>query len=167
MGKVIGAHGIRGVVKIYAYAESTSDLDRYDEFILIDANGRRHHFQRLWAKPHKKRIVRLAFKGVTTRDQAESLVGCKLMIPRQHLPPLEDDTYYWTDLIGMSVELGDGTHLGKVREIIPTGANDVYVIKTPDGQPKDEILLPAIASVILDIDVVRKRMKVEIPQGLI
>ncbi len=167
MGKIIGAHGIRGVVKVYAYAESTSDFDLYDEFILIDANGRRQNSQCLWAKPHKKNIVRLAFDKVTSRDQAESLVGCLVMIPRQQLPPLDDDTYYWVDLIGMSVQTTEGERLGQVKEIISTGANDVYVVETPDGHPTDEILLPAIASVILEINVTQGLMVVEIPEGLI
>lgn len=167
LGKITGAHGIRGVVKVYAYAESTSDFDLYDEFILIDPNGRQQKYKRLWAKPHQKQIVRLALERVTSRDRAEALTGCQVTIPRKHLPPLEDDSYYWVDLIGMAVQTADGEPLGNVEGIIRTGANDVYVVKTPDGHPVDEILLPAITSVILDIDIDRQLMLVELPEGLI
>ncbi len=167
LGKITGAHGIRGVVNVYAYAESTSDFDLYDEFILIDPNGRQQKYTRLWAKPHQKQIVRLALAKVTSRDQAEALTGCQVTIPRNHLPPLEDDSYYWADLIGMTVQTTDGERLGKVKGIIRTGANDVYAVQTPDGYPVDEILLPAITSVILNIDTDKGLMQVELPEGLI
>ena len=167
MGKIIGAHGIRGVVKVYAYAESTADLDRYDEFILVDDKGRHRNFKRLWAKPHKNNIVRLALEDVTSRDQAESLTGSRLMIPRRQLPSLDDDTHYWVDLIGMTVHSVQGERLGRIKEIIPTGANDVYVVEATKEYPVDEILLPAIESVILEIDVAEGRMVVELPEGLI
>ena len=167
LGQIVGAHGIRGVVKVYAYTESTADFDLYDEFILIDTNGRRRNLERLWARPHQKNIVRLALKNVNSRDQAESLAGSRVMIPRKQLPPLDDDTYYWADLIGMTVQTAEGEHLGRVKAIIPTGANDVYVVQTPAGHSSNEILLPAIASVVLEINVAQGLMVVEIPPGLI
>ena len=104
---------------------------------------------------------------MSTRDQAESLVGCELWIPRSSLPPLDEDTHYWVDLIGLSVFTADGEYLGRISDIIATGANDVYVVKTPEGYPVEEILLPAIASVILEVDQQDQKMIVELPEGLI
>ncbi len=166
LGKIVGAHGIRGVVKVYAYTESTNEFDCYDEYILIDPDGRRQTFAPLWARPHTKNIVRLALGHVTTRDQAEGLTGSLVAIPRSQLPPLEEDTHYWVDLIGLAVQDRAGNPIGRVREIMPTGANDVYVIETAHAPPADEILLPAISSVILEIDLPRGIMVVEIPEGL-
>ncbi len=166
MGKIVKAHGIRGVVKVYAYTASTSNFDLYDAYILTDTNGRQQIYERLWAKPHNRNIVRLALKNVTSRAEAQSLAGSMVMIPRDQLPPLEDDTYYWSDLIGMAARLPNGEYLGRVKQILPTGANDVYVIERPADCHADEILLPAIASVVLEIDLSQRVMVVAIPEGL-
>ena len=133
---------------------------------MIDPDGRLSRCEVLWARSQKKG-VRLAFKDVTTRDQAESLVGCELWIPRKSLPPLDEDTHYWVDLIGLAVFTRDGESLGQISDIIATGANDVYVVKTPKGYPVQEILLPAIASVVLEVDEDDRKMIVELPEGLI
>ena len=133
---------------------------------MIDPAGRRSRCEVLWAKPQKNGL-RLAIKDVTTRDQAESLAGCELWIPRKRLPPLDEDTHYWVDLIGMSVFTADGEYLGGISDIIATGANDVYVVATPEGYPVEEILLPAIASVVLEVDEAGRKMIVELPEGLL
>jgi 16S rRNA processing protein RimM len=89
------------------------------------------------------------------------------LIPRSSLPPLEEDTHYWIDLIGLSVFTTDRECLGRITDVIATGANDVYVVTTPEGYPVKEILLPAIASVILEVDVAGQEMVVQLPEGLI
>jgi len=133
---------------------------------MIDMAGNRSQCEVLWARPQKNCIC-LALKDVTTRQQAEGLVGYELLIPRQNLPPLDEDTHYWIDLIGLSVFTTDRQCLGRITDIIATGANDVYVVTTPEGYPVKEILLPAIASVILEVDVAGQKMVVELPEGLI
>lgn len=133
---------------------------------LIDAAGAVHCHEVLWSQPHKK-LLRLALRGISTREQAQVLIGWGVYIDRTDLPALEHDTHYWVDLLGMEVFTPAGRALGKVQEIIPTGANDVYVIRPTDGREADEILVPAIASVVLDIDVPNRRMVVELPEGLV
>lgn len=167
IGKIVAPHGIRGVVKVYAYAESTSCYTEQDDLLLIDPSGREHHFEVLWVKPHKNSL-RLALKDITTRTQAEELVGGIIWISKKSLPPLDDeDTNYWFDLIGMAVFGQDDEFLGHITEIIETGANDVYVVKTPEDHPLQEILLPALTSVVIEVDTAGKRMRVELPEGLI
>jgi 16S rRNA processing protein RimM len=162
----VGAHGIRGAVRVHSYAESLDCYTLPEGLLMIDPAGWRSRCEVLWARSHKKG-VRLAIMDVTTRDQAETLVGCELWIPRESLPPLDEDTHYWVDLIGLAVFTRDGEHLGQVSDIIATGANDVYVVQTPKGYPVQEILLPAIASVVLEVDEVDRKMVVELPEGLI
>lgn len=111
--------------------------------------------------------MRLMLEGVTTREQAETLIGSDVFLDKNELPALEADTYYWSDVIGMAVRTVDGEYLGRVAQIIPTGANDVYVVKTPADHTVEEILLPAIATVVIDIDVERRLMRVELPEGLV
>lgn len=166
VGKVIGAHGIHGAVRVYSYAESPAIFAPRGDVHLIDPAGGQTVYRIVAAKPHKQ-VVRLTLGGVETRDAAGGLSGCRVCIQRQGLPPLAPDTYYWSDLIGMAVHDLTGRYLGEVVQIIPTGANDVYAVRTPDGQPVDEILVPAIASVVLEIDLAARRMRVDLPEGLI
>jgi len=166
IGKIIGAHGIQGAVKVYSYAESVDRFTTPEGVILVDPAGASKRLTVTQASPHKK-VVRLTMAGVTTRDQAEALTGWGVFIPKGSLPPLAPDTYYWDDLIGMAVYTDRGEHLGSIEQIIPTGANDVYVVKTPSGHQTGEILIPAIASVVIDIDVAGGRMQVVLPEGLI
>jgi 16S rRNA processing protein RimM len=166
IGKIIGAHGIRGAVKVHSFSDSGECYSRYSDLIIVNADGRRLDHKVEWSKPHK-RGMRLGIKDIASRDQAEDLVGCGIFIARTNLPPLDEDTDYWVDLIGMAVYNTDDQHIGDIVDIIPTGANDVYVVKTRQGHPTDEILLPAIASVVLEVDVPGKRMRVDVPDGLI
>lgn len=166
LGKITSAHGIKGAVKVYSYAESIDSFHLHDALILIDTSGCQTTHHVLWVRPHKNG-VRLALKEIDNRNQAEALVGCAVCVPKASLPALDPDTFYWDDLIGMAVYATDGEHLGQVTQIIRTGANDVYVVKTPADYPVDELLLPAVASVILDVNVAENRMQVDIPDGLI
>lgn len=167
IGKVVAAHGIRGVVKVYSYAESITYYTEQDDLLVTDLSGCEHHFEVLWVKPHKNSL-RLALKDVTTRTQAEELVGYIIWISKKSLPQIdEEDTNYWLDLIGIAVFGQDNEYLGQITEIIETGANDVYVVKTPESYPVKEILLPALTSVVIEVDIAGKRMRVELPEGLI
>lgn len=166
VGTITGAHGIKGAVKVYSSADALELYHLHDDLILMDTTGCKLPHKVVWAQPYKKG-VRLAFDAVTNRNQAEALVGCALYIPKDRLPELDADTNYWDDLIGMAVYTETGEHLGRLSQIIPTGANDVYVVQKAGGSPADEILLPAIASVILSVDVDGKRMEIKIPEGLL
>jgi 16S rRNA processing protein RimM len=166
IGKIIGAHGIGGAIRVYSYAESPECFAAPAKLVLMDAHGGSQCREVLWSQPHKQ-VMRLALAGITQREQAEALAGWGVYIAKKDLPPLDADTYYWSDLIGIAVHTAEGEHLGAIEQIIPTGANDVYVVKTVPGHAVKEILLPAIESVILDIDVPGRRMRVQLPEGLI
>jgi hypothetical protein len=85
---------------------------------------------------------------------------------KSRLPVLTEDTYYWFDLVGLSVYDPAGFLLGRLDEVIPTPGNDVYVVKgNVEGQPR-ELLIPAIGDVVLSIDMAGKTMVVELPEGL-
>jgi 16S rRNA processing protein RimM len=162
IGRIVGVHGIRGYVKVRCEADSFSVLAN-DHFVIVrDPKGAGREFQILDARP-QGRMLLLLLKGVSDRTTAEMLRGSDLLVEKSSLPELEPDTYYWADIAGMSVVSADGHPLGTVASLIETGSNDVYVVKTPDG---DDILIPAIASVILEIDLKRKIMRVALPDGL-
>jgi 16S rRNA processing protein RimM len=112
-------------------------------------------------KPHTGTPL-VSFKGITNRDQAKSLVGAELFIAQSELPELDEDTYYWHDLIGIEVYTKTEEFLGRIESIIETGSNDVYVVKMAEK----EVLIPALEAVVLEIDLVHKRMLVDLPEGL-
>lgn len=162
IGKIVGVHGIKGYVKVHCEAESLSILAPGHSVIVRDSKGRNRVAEIVDARP-QGRMLLLLLKGVSDRNAAEMLPGSDLLVDKSSLPELEPDTYYWADIVGMSVVSVDGRVLGTVASIMETGSNDVYVVKTPDN---GEILIPAITSVVLEIDLNRKLMRVDLPDGL-
>lgn len=166
IGRVLGAHGIKGVVRVYSYAQSPECFAPGNELIIICGDNRSVSFAIKAVQPYKN-VVRLTLEGIATRNAAEALSGCEVFLPKVKLPPLAEDTFYWIDLIGLSVFDMEGVLLGKIEEIIPTGANDVYVVRPQAGGDSREILIPAIASVVLEVDLQHGLMRVELPDGLL
>lgn len=161
IGRVVGAQGLRGEVKLLSYAESAEVFAPGLQVRAIAADGSERLHVVARGRPHGKAVV-VAFEGIAERSQAEALTGCELFIDRAGLPQLEEGTYYWADLIGLSVHAADGSRLGRLDSIIATGSNDVYVVK----QAKREILVPALKSVVVAVDLAAGRMVVDLPEGL-
>jgi 16S rRNA processing protein RimM len=162
VGRIVGVHGIKGYVKVHCEADSFSVLDHGHCVIIRDPKGASRELKIEDARP-QGRMLLLLLSGVFDRTAAEMMRGSDLLVEKSSLPELEPDTYYWADIAGMSVVSVDGRSLGTVESLIETGSNDVYVVKTPDA---GEILIPAIASVVLEIDLNRKIMRVDLPDGL-
>ena len=166
IGKIVGAHGLAGTCKIYPYTDSLAVFESGSEiFVILPDQAAMRAFEVDWSKSHN-RLVLLSLKGINDRAQAEKLIGSKIVIDRVSLPELDPGTYYWHDLIGMSVYTNEGAYLGRLETVIPTGSNDVYVIKQPESETNDEILVPALTSVVLEIDLENHRMRVDLPEGL-
>lgn len=106
---------------------------------------------------HHKTGAIVALRGIDDANKAELLVGKLVSAHRNDLPELEDGQYYDTDLIGCEVLDAQGIKLGRLTQVIPTGANDVYAIEGENG----EILAPAISGVVLKIDVPARRIHLE------
>jgi 16S rRNA processing protein RimM len=162
IGKIVGVHGVKGYIKIHAETESFSLMTPGISVIVREPNGTNRVMEIADARP-QGRLLLLRLKGVFDRTAAETLPGSDILIEKSRLPDLEPDTYYWADIFGMSVVTVEGETIGTVASLIETGSNDVYVVKTQDN---DEILIPAIGSVVLEIDLDRKIMRVDLPEGL-
>jgi 16S rRNA processing protein RimM len=143
IGKIVGAHGLKGTSKIQSYAESLEIFKSGTVLLVSSPDGSENHYEIDWIKSHSRGAL-LTLKEVTDRDQAKSLIGSELYIEKAELPELEAGTYYWSDLIGVNVYTSDDRYIGSVASIIETGANDVYVVKDADK----EILVPALESVV-------------------
>ena len=161
IGEIVGAHGIKGTSKLRSYAESLSLFESGSALLVRERNGRESKREIQWVKPHSGTAL-IQFIGINDRDQAESLIGANLFVRKEALPDLDEDTHYWMDLIGVDVYTIEEDYLGRIESIIETGSNDVYVVK----DDKKEVLIPALASVVLDIDIKHKRMQVDLPEGL-
>jgi 16S rRNA processing protein RimM len=161
IGKIVGIHGIKGTSKLRSYAESLSVFSPGNSILFRDLLGRETSYEINWVKPHTG-IPLISFKGITNRDQAKALIGGELFIPQSKLPELDEDTYYWVDLIGIEVYTTTEEFLGRIESILETGSNDVYVVK----KHETEVLIPALESVVLDIDLEHNRMQVDLPEGL-
>ena len=165
VGRVVGAHGIRGFLRVHAYAESLSVYEAGEGIRVAFPDGSVRTMTVQWMRPHGRGLL-MALEAVTDRGQAENLIGSELFVDQSRLPTLEEDTYYWFDLVGLSVYDTTGALLGLLDEIIPTPGNDIYVVKGKQyGQP-GEMLIPAIGDVVLKIDLDNKTMIVDPPEGL-
>ncbi len=161
IGEIVGIHGVRGAVKVLSHAESPKIFNEDHEFFLKDRKNRRIPCEIEWAKPHKRGVL-AGFAGIANREEADSIVGCEILVDRAMLPEPEEGSYYWEDLIGLFVHTLDGKLLGKIVSIMETGANDVYVVR----ENENEILVPALESVVKKIDIGKQIMEVDLPDGL-
>ncbi len=162
-GKIVGAHGIRGEVKVHPYTEPMPAFEAGDRILLRHVTGSEETLNIVKSRPHK-RLILFTFEEVRSRDSAEALNNAEILIKRSALPGLEEGEYYWTDIIGLDVFCINETYLGSVESVIPTGSNDVYVIKNKESGR--ETLVPAIHSVITEIDIEKSIMRVDLPEGL-
>jgi 16S rRNA processing protein RimM len=165
IGKIIAAHGIRGAVRILSYAESLDLFATGTSLWVKPAGAATVAHTVAWVQSHGPK-VRMAFNEVSDRNAAEALIGADLLIERARLPDLEADTYYWFELIGLAVEDTAGKRLGEIDAVLPTGSNDVYVVKDKSRHPAGELLIPALATVVLEVDLAKGVMRVELPDGL-
>ena len=162
IGKIVGVHGLKGTNKLRSYAESLSVFSPGSSILVCDTRGREESYEINWVKPHTGTPL-VSFKEITNRNQAKKLIGAEVYIPQSELPELDEDTYYWFDLIGIDVYTRAEKFLGRIESIIETGSNDVYVVK----RQEKEVLIPALESVVLNIDLAHKKMIVDLPEGLI
>lgn len=149
IGKISGAHGINGNLKIYPYAEDLS-IEIGSSLLVRQQPGTQPKAITVtgW-RPHG-RVFLLTCNEITSRSQAENKIGGELVILRSDLPDPGEETYYWVDIIGLSVFTTEDVCIGRVKSILPTGSNDVYIVYNADTA--EETLIPAIKSVVKDID---------------
>ena len=111
-----------------------------------------------------KQYAILKFKGIDNINDIEKYKGRSLYVTRDQAIPLEEDEYYIADLMGLDVYLESGEKFGVLKDVMETGANDVYIVETEEGK---EVLIPAIHECVLDIDVEENRMEIHLMDGLL
>lgn len=163
IGGIVGVHGLKGALKTVIHSDSLSIFEPGDPIHVKLPGGGETVYTLKAIRPHK-RIALCFLEGIDGADSARELVGAELFMDRDRFPELDEETWYWTDLIGLSVFSVEEEFLGRVESILQTGSNDVYVVKKPGGA--GEILVPALSSVVLSVDIAGKTMHVDLPEGL-
>ena len=158
-GKIVGTHGIRGMVRVQPWSDSGEFLTNFKRFFL-SPDGE-NELKALKIQPHGA-VVLIAFKGVDTVEQAELLRGKILYFSREDIT-LPDGRYFIDDLIGCSVfDADSGEKYGEISDVSVTGANDVWHIKSGEK----EYLLPAIDEVIVSVDPENERLEIRPMKGI-
>lgn len=155
MGFVRGAFGVRGWVKVQADTQYADSLFDYPTWWL-GRNGDWKPYTFVDGSAQPKGLV-VKFEGIDDREIAAAMRGMQIAIPRDQLPAAADDEYYWIDLIGLDVVNKEDIVLGKVSQLMETGANDVLVVR---GET-DERLIPFVSDYIVDVDLAAKRITVD------
>ncbi len=164
IGRIIAPHGIRGELKVEVLTDFPERFKPgFRAFLGVGGEDPEARPVKLIAvRPHKGGLL-VKLDVVPDRNAAELVRDRYLLIPEADAMPLGDHENYLHDLFGLQVETADGRLLGELKEILFTGANDVYVVSGPDG----EVLLPAIRDVVLQVDLSARRMVVALPEGLL
>ena len=165
LGKVIGAHGTRGELRVAIFGDGPANLLRAPELILGAPTESADRIVKVEsAVTGRPGEVRLTLQGVDSREAAQALAGLRVSVEPRHLEPLPSGEFYWYQLVGCAVEAHDGRALGTVRALLETGAHDVLVVEDADGQ---EVLLPTAGDLLREVDVARGRIVIEVPDGLL
>ena len=162
VGIIASIHGVRGEVKVYPTTDDPRRFRRLKE-VVLDTGKEKMNLEIEGVKFFKQFVI-LKFKGLDNINDIEKYRQKSLYVTRKNAVRLQRDEYFIADLIGLKVQDEDGKELGTVKDVIETGANDVYEVEMADGK---SLLLPAIKQCILNVDVENGTMQVHVLEGLL
>ena len=162
VGVITSTHGVRGEVKVFP---TTDDMNRFKKLknVILDT-GKEKKTLNIESVKFFKNMVILKFKGFDNINDVEMWRQKDLLVTRDQAVKLNPDENFIVDLIGLNVLTDEGETLGVMKDVLQTGANDVYIVKTAAGK---EVLLPAIKDCILNVDLEKGEMLVHILPGLL
>ncbi|MDF2987814.1 MAG: rRNA processing protein RimM [Eubacterium sp.] len=162
VGQLVNTHGVKGEIKATAL---TDDPQRFKnlKWVYIDKSGTLEKYDITGVKFFKQFVI-LKFKNIESIEAAEKLKGFYMKIDRADAVKLPKDSFFITDILGMSVYDENSVLLGKLMDIIQTGSNDVYIVRNDEGK---EILIPALKSVVKEVSLEEGKISVVLPKGLL
>lgn len=162
VGVISSTHGLKGEVKVFP---TTDDVKRFRQLkeVLLNAGDEKTVLQIEQVKFFKQFVI-LKFKGIDDIEDVQKYKGKDLLVTRENAVKLKKDEYFIADLIGVGVISDDNSLRGILKDVIQTGANDVYVIDLEDGR---QLLLPAIKECVLMVDLDENIMKIHVLDGLL
>ena len=156
IGKIVNTHGLRGHIKVEPWCDG---IETYEYLNRVFINNFEYEIESVKLQ---KNLFLLKFTNLNSIEDAEKLKNKIIYANEEEMPPLPEGVFYIKDIIGLSVYDGD-KFVGEIVDWIETGANNVYIIKRPDGK---DVLIPAIDSVIKEINIENKKMSVNMLEGL-
>jgi 16S rRNA processing protein RimM len=162
IGQIVSSFGVRGQVKMKALTANIDHLRRRIRTLYVGPKLQPYTLKALFE--HKPGLLILTLDGVTTREQADDLRGSEVSILEREAAPLEEGEYFIHQLYGLEVVNEQGEPIGKVREVLETGANDVLIVSRP-GKP--DALIPMIHDVVQELDIARGRVVIRPMPGLL
>lgn len=162
VGIITSTHGVRGEIKVYPTTDDPRRFRRLKE-VVLDTGKEKMNLEIEGVKFFKQFVI-LKFKGLDNINDIEKYRQKSLYVTRKNAVRLQRDEYFIADLIGLKVQDEDGKELGTVKDVIETGANDVYEVEMADGK---SLLLPGIKQCILNVDVENGTMQVHVLEGLL
>lgn len=162
VGAILDTHGLKGEVKVFP---TTDDPARYDDLQEVELLTKENKYIHLEVERVRyfKNLVIVKFKNYDNINDIEQYKKCNLYVTREHAVELDENEYFVADLIGLTAKSDEGETLGKVADVLSTGANDVYVIKNESGE---ELLVPAIHECVQKVDVEAGYMILHLLPGL-
>jgi 16S rRNA processing protein RimM len=162
IGHVIRPHGLTGLLRIVSYAQSKETFLQAGSVFLNTGQNELCERKVISIGPHRSFYL-LRLSGLNSIDQAEIFRDAGILIKKDSLVKRDEDEFFWHELLGLDVYTITGQYLGVLKEIFPTGSNDVYVV---ENQGK-EFLIPAIHQVVKEINIPQKRMVISPIRGLL
>jgi len=160
IGEILKPQGIKGELKVYPLTDNVTRFKKLKKIFLSDGKSEQA-FTVQEVRIDPKDMVYLKLQGIETIEEVEKYRGFQVRVDRADVPPLKDRWYYF-ELEGMKVYEND-ILLGTLTRVLETGANDIYLVQGQRG----EICIPALKSVVVNVDVPGKRMDVILPPGLL
>ncbi len=162
IGQIVNTNGLKGVVKVNPF---TDDIGKFEDlkYVYIQLKNELKKVKIEQVRYNKNQVL-LKLEGIDSIEEAEKYRNFYLKTEKESQEDLGEDTYYIVDLIGLDVYTDKNEYLGKIEDVFPTGSNDVYVVKDNLGK---QILIPAIADVVKEVDLKNKKMIINLIPGLI
>lgn len=161
VGAILDTHGLRGEVKVFPTTDDPGRYDYLEDVILEDKSGKQITLV-VEKVRYFKNLVIVKFKDLDNINDVEQYKKCNLYVTRENAVELEEDEYFVADLIGLTAKTDEGEELGQIKDVLTTGANDVYVIDTKEG----ELLVPAIHDCVQEVDLEAGVMMLHLLPGL-
>lgn len=162
IGTIVAPFGLHGQLKLRSITDRPDHLQRHVRTVYIGPKATAYTLIKVFQ--HKPGLLVLSLDGVTSREAAENLRGAEVSIRETEAAPLDTDEYYIHQLYNMRVETTEGVELGRVREVLETGANEVLIVARP-GQ--SDALIPMINDVVVELDVAGGRVVIRLIEGLL
>lgn len=162
IGQIVNTNGLKGMLKIKPF---TDDITMFENLeIIYIQKGQELIAKNIEEVKYVKNMVLLKLEGIDNIEEAEKYRNMYIKIDKEDIGDIPEDSYLVVDMLKCNVYTEENELLGKMVDVLSTGSNDVYVVKTAEGK---EILLPAIRDVIKEIDIQNKKIIVNLMDGLI